>query len=147
MFSGDINLVGGFGTTYDSNYIDKTYAHYDYSDVNPGYFNKGDIETYTITLNPNGGSVNPTSVEVVQGCGVKGLPTPVHSTYQFKGWYTEADGGEKVTSETKPTGDMTIYAQWYSTKSIVYNANGGEFERITFDDSSMEELKRFWIKL
>lgn len=38
MFEGCQNLVGGAGTTYDSNYSDHTYAHIDGGTANPGYF-------------------------------------------------------------------------------------------------------------
>ena len=38
MFTNCYNLVGGKGTTYDANHIDKTYAHIDGGTSNPGYF-------------------------------------------------------------------------------------------------------------
>ena len=38
MFAGCTSLVGGQGTTYDANHIDKTYAHIDGGLSNPGYF-------------------------------------------------------------------------------------------------------------
>ena len=38
MFSSDSKLVGGSGTTYDSNHLDYTYAHVDGGTSNPGYF-------------------------------------------------------------------------------------------------------------
>ena len=38
MFYGCTRLVGGQGTTYNANYIDKTYAHIDGGPSNPGYF-------------------------------------------------------------------------------------------------------------
>ena len=38
MFSNCTSLVGGQGTTYDANHIDKTYAHIDGGPSNPGYF-------------------------------------------------------------------------------------------------------------
>ena len=37
MFNNCTNLVGGAGTVYNSNYIDKTYAHVDGGPNNPGY--------------------------------------------------------------------------------------------------------------
>jgi hypothetical protein len=40
MFYGCTSLVGGQGTTYDVNYIDKTYAHIDGGPSNPGYFSE-----------------------------------------------------------------------------------------------------------
>ena len=38
MFNDCTNLVGGAGTTYDSNHVDKEYAHIDGGTSNPGYF-------------------------------------------------------------------------------------------------------------
>ena len=38
MFKLCTNLVGGRGTTYNSSYTDKTYAHIDGGTANPGYF-------------------------------------------------------------------------------------------------------------
>jgi surface protein len=38
MFYGCTNLVGGMGTTYDENHINKAYAHIDGGTSNPGYF-------------------------------------------------------------------------------------------------------------
>ena len=38
MFRNCTSLVGGQGTTYDANHIDKTYAHIDGGPSNPGYF-------------------------------------------------------------------------------------------------------------
>lgn len=44
MFNNCSELVGGMGTTYDSNYIDKTYAHIDGGSDNPGYLtSSGDV--------------------------------------------------------------------------------------------------------
>ena len=38
MFTNCTSLVGGQGTTYDANHIDKAYAHIDGGTSNPGYF-------------------------------------------------------------------------------------------------------------
>ena len=38
MFENCTNLVGGAGTTYDANHIDKAYARIDGGESNPGYF-------------------------------------------------------------------------------------------------------------
>ena len=47
MFWDCPNLVGGQGTTYDANHVDKTYAHIDGGPSNPGYFTaaymRGDV--------------------------------------------------------------------------------------------------------
>ena len=38
MFTNSTNLVGGAGTKYDANHVDKTYARIDGGTSNPGYF-------------------------------------------------------------------------------------------------------------
>ena len=38
MFTNSTSLVGGMGTTFDSNHVDKAYAHIDGGADNPGYF-------------------------------------------------------------------------------------------------------------
>ena len=70
--------------------------------------------TYTVTLNPNGGSVTPTSITVTNGGTYSALPTPTRSGYTFNGWYTQASGGTKVnpTDTVNLTGNTTLYAHW-----------------------------------
>ena len=46
MFNNDTNLVGGQGTTYDANHVDKAYAHIDGGPSNPGYFTAAGTEAY-----------------------------------------------------------------------------------------------------
>ncbi|MCI8548600.1 MAG: InlB B-repeat-containing protein, partial [Bacilli bacterium] len=48
---------------------------------------------YTVTLDGNGGSVTPTSIEVTYNYIYSGLPTPTRTGYTFAGWYTEREGG------------------------------------------------------
>ncbi len=67
---------------------------------------------YTLTYNPNGGSVSPTSKTLNEGSTYGSLPTPTRSGYTFKGWYTSIDGGNKVATTTKINGNTTIYAHW-----------------------------------
>ena len=42
------------------------------------------------------------------------LPVPSRDYYTFDGWYTDADGGDKVTAKTVVTSptDFTLYAHW-----------------------------------
>ncbi|MBR6586979.1 MAG: InlB B-repeat-containing protein [Kiritimatiellae bacterium] len=65
----------------------------------------------TVTFNVGGGSsVSPVSIRVGQKIGE--LPTPTRDGYKFLGWFTAAEGGNAVTSETLVTADMTVYARW-----------------------------------
>ena len=128
MFAGDTSLVGGAGTPFDPSHHDKEYAHYDYSDLWPGYFNMGDVNIYTITYNPNGGEVDPTSRTIIEGSRIKNLPVPTKTGYIFKGWYTGLTDGVKISERTTVYEDVTYYAHWYNEKDITYNSNTGTFE-------------------
>ena len=48
MFDSCKNLVGGKGTTYASNHVDKTYARIDQSTLRPGYFTVLGTEAYAV---------------------------------------------------------------------------------------------------
>ena len=78
MFTNCFNLVGGQGTTYDANHVDKTYAHIDGGPSNPGYFTaknaglRGDV---------NGdGSVNISDVTALIDYLLSGNPSGVNVT-------------------------------------------------------------------
>jgi len=73
---------------------------------------------WTVTLNPNGGSMNDqeNKVLVARGKAVGTLPVPVKAGYVHKGWFTKKSGGSKITAKTKVTKDVTWYAQWTVAK-------------------------------
>lgn len=91
------------------------------------------LKSYTITWNPNGGTVNPTSTTKTHGSTLGTLPTPTRAadiqyTYTFKGWFTAATGGTQVSASTTVTGNVTYYAQWTATTrsyTATFNGNGG----------------------
>jgi uncharacterized protein (TIGR02145 family)/uncharacterized repeat protein (TIGR02543 family) len=81
---------------------------------------------WTITFDPNGGTVNSTSVTTGVGDTLGSLPTPTRTGYNFNGWYTASTSGTKVTEDMKYNGNTTIYAQWtLITYTITFNANYG----------------------
>jgi len=70
--------------------------------------------SYTVTLNANGGSVSPTSITVTIGGTFNALPTPRRSGHTFNGWFTAATGGTRVrpTDVVSLTGNITLFARW-----------------------------------
>ena len=79
---------------------------------------------YTITLDPNGGSLSETSINV-QYNHVYSLPEPIREGYTFGGWYDVSnkigDGGTWRFASNK-----TLVARWSAIKySITYELNGG----------------------
>lgn len=84
------------------------------------YYAQWSINSYTLTFNPNGGTVTPTSKDLEYNSAYGTLPTPTRAsdaqyTYTFAGWYTAVTGGTQVTATTKMAAkDTTIYAHWTS---------------------------------
>ena len=70
-----------------------------------------------ITFDGNGGS--PTnSTMTTTGKKLASLPTATRSgRYSFDGWYTERNGGTKITTATVFEKDTTVYAHWTYTGS------------------------------
>ena len=70
-----------------------------------------------ITFDGNGGS--PTnSTMTTTGKKLASLPTATRSgRYSFDGWYTEKNGGTKITKATVFERDTTVYAHWTYTGS------------------------------
>lgn len=97
---------------------------------NKSYAANWKINTYTLTYNANGGSVNPTSKSLTYGSQYGTLPTPTRTGYTFNGWYTAASGGSKVSSTTTiGANNITIYAQWKPIYyKIAFDPNGGIFD-------------------
>ena len=84
------------------------------------YYAQWSINSYTLTFNPNGGTVTPTSKNLEYNSAYGTLPTPTRAsdaqyTYTFAGWYTAAAEGTQVTTNTKMAAkDTTVYAHWTS---------------------------------
>lgn len=102
------------------------------------YYAQWSINSYTLTFNPNGGTVTPTSKDLEYNSAYGTLPTPTRAsdaqyTYTFAGWYTAATGGTQVTTTTKMAAkDTTIYAHWTSnTRSytVSYQTTYGTLNR------------------
>ena len=90
--------------------------------------------TYTVTLHANGGSVSPASMTTGADGKLASLPTPTRSSYSFNGWYTEKNGGTKVTTDTVFSANTTVYAHWTYTGgyyspvyyTLTFETNGGD---------------------
>lgn len=86
--------------------------------------------SYSVWLDPNGGSIQTFSVTVTHNSLYGALPKPVRVDYTFTGWYTAKEGGTRVTSETvvSSTVPHTLYAHWNRQKWIGMYPNGGDGE-------------------
>ena len=101
-------------STVNVNYDDNLYAHWT-------------PKTYTVTLNPNGGSCSTASKQVTYGKAYGTMPVPTRKGYTFAGWWTAKTGGKKVTASTicYASGNYTLYARWTEGYTMTFNPNGG----------------------
>ena len=95
-----------------------------------------EIIKVNVTYNANGGTVTKTEKEVVFGQTYGTLLTPARDGYTFDGWYTAAENGEKVTSETtvESPNDHSIFAHWIENKkeiTITFNTQGGTVDTLS----------------
>lgn len=94
-----------------------------------------------ITLDPNGGTVEPEKI-TVSATGTYGtLPTPEKAGYSFTGWYTDKTGGTVVKASTSvDPANTTLYAHWAvrpDTKYTVYHM----FENLAGDGYSIYKIE------
>ena len=76
----------------------------------------------TVTFNPNGGSVSPSSVQTAAGMAIA-LPTPTRDGYMFGGW---SDGTTTYNGTyTAPNSSVELIAQWTKAVNITFVGNGG----------------------
>ncbi|MGN0462581.1 MAG: InlB B-repeat-containing protein [Ruminococcus sp.] len=82
---------------------------------------------YTVTFDPDGGSVTPTSKTVAYKSNFGTLPTPTKPNYSFIGWYL---GDVNITSSSvyNTVGNVTLKAKYAAnpTISVTIKYNGVE---------------------
>ena len=85
------------------------------------------INKYTVTFDPNGGTVSVSSKVYEEGSAYEDLPEAEHHEKKFLGWFTRKTGGSKVNEDNIVSNrDHTLYAHWSEmTFTITYNTNGG----------------------
>ena len=85
-----------------------------YSNVEIVYYD--DSDWVDVTYDANGGYVAPSVANAlkghVRGYGIGNFPSASRPGYDFKGWFTDPEGGEQITSETIVEGNTTLYAHW-----------------------------------
>jgi len=96
---------------------------------NVTYWARWNVISFTVTFNPNGGTVTPTTRSVNTGAQVGALPTPTRAGFAFVGWFTALTGGSQVAANTAVTSDVTFFARWNAT--VTFNANGGSVNPTT----------------
>lgn len=83
-------------------------------------------ESCIIAFDANGGTVSPESKSAYTHTAYGDLPTPTKAGYVFDGWYTQREGGSKITSSDTVSSAIQLYAHWHlKTYAVRFDANGG----------------------
>ena len=79
----------------------------------------------TVSFDPNGGGA-VSAITCLQGSTLGTLPTTSRMGYSFLGWFTAAQGGEKIEIGVRIMDATTFYAHWEPVRyTIHFHANGG----------------------
>ena len=102
---------------------------------------------WTVSFNPNSGTVDEESRQVKRNTAIGELPVPVRLGYAFTGWFTKTSGGTQVTADSPVTSEsVTLYARWAAKPryTIAFNANGGSSNetRTLYDGDPLGELPK-----
>ena len=98
------------------------------SDEQPGDEQPGDGKII-VTLSAGGGTLNSESSYEANESGkiTEDVADPTWTDHKFLGWYTQAQGGEKIDLATYEAGSaITLYAHWAAECTITFNSNGGD---------------------
>ncbi len=92
---------------------------------------KFEINTYTVTLNTNGGDpLDPVSADYNT---TPVIPTPTRTGYDFGGWFTD-ESLETAYTAGPIKGNFTLYAKWtLSTVTITFSTQHGSAEPQTIN--------------
>ena len=71
-----------------------------------------------ISFDPCGGTASVNRISMVVGEPVGTLPTAQRGSEVFLGWYTQEEGGERITADYLPEEDTTVYAR-FSTPEVL----------------------------
>ena len=123
---GEILSTGGTtegnSTTFDAEYSEKyaivckssSSSLSSYSVTIEALYRKDAPVVKIVTLEPNGGAVNPTTIQCTVGETYGVLPIPTRSGWRFIGWFDAQTGGNQIDGETQftDTSPTTLYARW-----------------------------------
>ena len=130
MFIDCPSLVGGMGTTYDANHVDKAYAHIDGGTSNPGYFTAEGAQPWTepeayACYTPSNSTL--TFYYDNQRASRTGITYSLNEGDHTTEWY---DGGDGIYDEmtavvfdpsfagARPTTTYTWFYEMYNLRSI-----------------------------
>ena len=124
-FDGYYTATNGGGTQYiDANgYLTNKASSTNFS-ANGTLYAKWTANTYTLTLNANGGTVSTTTKTVTYGQTYTNLPTPTRDGYTFAGWYAEFN---KTADDVLNYGRAYMYTNKVNIRLDAYMDNWSQY--------------------
>ena len=154
----------GFGSTYQSVTLTKEWKLYNilipknrflgatlhpYFDKRGTFYINSPVLGFSGTSNvvPESGRWAASTRTVDLGGTISDMPVPKRDGYTFLGWYTDAEGGSRVTEDTPITqSHIRLYAHWSKDISFepeqVYSSNGHVYE-VYNNTMGWEEAEQF----
>lgn len=102
--------------------------------------------SYTVVFDATDGEFDGSGKTMTIGTNTNGIldqqpATPKYSAHAFDGWYTAAEGGEKVDTTKAITGNDTFYAHWISFSDAQFHTISFEPNSGVFSDGSYDVKK------
>ena len=123
---------------------------YTYDDSNNSLVALWNINSYTLTVNPNGGTWNgsSSSQSFTQNYNTtKAIANPVRYGYIFDKWTLSGSGSISGTTFTFGAGNTTLTAQWIETWAVNYTVPSGKgTEEDPYQVDSASDLAYFAYK-
>ena len=97
------------------------------------------VNTYTVTLDRQGGSNGTSSVTATYGAAMPSATMPTRQGYAFEGYYTATNGGTQYYTAAGASArtwniasNTTLYARWTAKQyTLIVDPNGGVFREST----------------
>ena len=103
------------------------------------------VINYTITFDPQEGTIDETTRIVAQGELIGELPVPVRDGYVFGGWFTASSGGLKIDENYTVASDTTLYARWGQGTNIEFGDATSTFNMQYDSDRTNYQNKEYTI--
>lgn len=89
----------------------------------------------TVTFDATGGTASEAALQTKEDGTLPYLPTASRSNYTFDGWYSAADNGTEITTDTVFSENQTVYAHWTYNGSSSGDGDGGNrtYHGLTFE--------------
>lgn len=85
---------------------------------------------HDVRFDANGGMCDAAELSVADGAEIGELPVPTKDGAEFYGWFTDREGGERVTASTVILDGTTLYAHWLmEVATPVVSTSGGSVFR------------------